>query len=286
MKIANPIYDVVFKYLMEDTEIAKSILSAILNVEIVSLDIKPQELITTTIRGLRLMRIDFKATVRDKDGSLRVILIEIQKSKKNYTVSRFRRYIAKNYFNLEDIETEVGKSEKVSLPITTIYFLGFRLKKVRVPVLFVKRTYYNAVSGKKLKVIEDFVEHLSHDLYAIQIPRLAMVAQTELEKILDIFSQHKYKTTNSQVLEYTGPQVERMLKRLNMALQDDQILEAMYAEDEVENEFQSQNVKIDKLSQKVEEERRAKEEALKREQTLLQELALLKEKINPLSDKK
>ena len=36
MKIANPIYDVVFKYLMENNEIAKDILSVILNEEIVS----------------------------------------------------------------------------------------------------------------------------------------------------------------------------------------------------------------------------------------------------------
>jgi hypothetical protein len=290
MKIANPIYDVVFKYLMEDTEIAKSILSAILNVEIVSLEIKPQELVTTTVSGLRLMRIDFKATIRDHDGSLRVVLIEIQKSKKGYVISRFRRYIAKNYFNLEDIITEKGDIEKISLPITTIYFLGFRLKNVRIPVLFVKRNYYNAISGRKLKVKEDFVEHLSHDMYAIQIPRLKMVAQTELEKILDVFSQQKYKTPNSKVLEYTGdasnPQVERMLKRLNMALQDEQVLEAMYAEEEVENEIQSQNNKIDKLSQKLEEERQAKEEerqakeeGLKREQALLQQIALLKEQI-------
>ncbi len=41
--IANPIYDVVFKYLMEDTEIAKLILSTIIDEEIESLDFLPQE---------------------------------------------------------------------------------------------------------------------------------------------------------------------------------------------------------------------------------------------------
>jgi hypothetical protein len=39
MKIANPTYDVVFKYLMEDNDIAKDILSAILDEEINSIDI-------------------------------------------------------------------------------------------------------------------------------------------------------------------------------------------------------------------------------------------------------
>jgi len=34
MRIANPIYDVVFKYLMEDTKIAKNLLSKIIGEEI------------------------------------------------------------------------------------------------------------------------------------------------------------------------------------------------------------------------------------------------------------
>ncbi|MEY4205136.1 MAG: hypothetical protein RL013_2840, partial [Bacteroidota bacterium] len=36
MIIANPLYDVVFKYLLEDIEIAKELLAAILGEDIVS----------------------------------------------------------------------------------------------------------------------------------------------------------------------------------------------------------------------------------------------------------
>ena len=43
MTIANPIYDIVFKYLLEDLDIAKGILSTILNVEIAELTVQPQE---------------------------------------------------------------------------------------------------------------------------------------------------------------------------------------------------------------------------------------------------
>ena len=42
MVIANPIYDTVFKYLMEDLDIAKGVLSIILNTEIVELNVKSQ----------------------------------------------------------------------------------------------------------------------------------------------------------------------------------------------------------------------------------------------------
>ena len=39
MKIANPIYDVVFKYLMEDSKIAKLLISTIIGEKILTLDL-------------------------------------------------------------------------------------------------------------------------------------------------------------------------------------------------------------------------------------------------------
>ncbi|MEY4926087.1 MAG: hypothetical protein RI894_523, partial [Bacteroidota bacterium] len=41
--IANPIYDVVFKYILDDAVIARELLSTILGVNIVELSVKPQE---------------------------------------------------------------------------------------------------------------------------------------------------------------------------------------------------------------------------------------------------
>ena len=46
MRVANPIYDVVFKYLIGDMKIAKLILSSILETEIEELEFAPTELQT------------------------------------------------------------------------------------------------------------------------------------------------------------------------------------------------------------------------------------------------
>jgi len=51
MRIANPIYDVVFKYLMQNNEIATLILSTILEEEILSLNLLPQETAMESVRG-------------------------------------------------------------------------------------------------------------------------------------------------------------------------------------------------------------------------------------------
>ena len=68
-----------------------------------------------------------------------------------------------------------------------------------------------------------------------------MVAQTELEEILDVFNVAKYKTNDKHILEYTGtstnPKVKRLLRHLSQAIEVDEIIERMKMEDEVENAF-------------------------------------------------
>jgi hypothetical protein len=281
MRIANPIYDVVFKYLMEDLVIAQALLSVILNIEIVSLEIKPQELSSQYSGRLSLVRIDFKAVIKMPDGTHKIVLIELQKSKKGLELIRFRRYLAINYSTIDQIVNDRGEIKQISLPLTTIYFLGFRLKNINAPVLKVIREYYNAVTNRQIKARENFVETLSHDLYAIQIPRLNKVARTEMENMLDVFSQVKYKTDDSKVLEYTGntdnPMVERMLNRLNTGLLDQELIRQMQFEEEVEMEFAL-------VQNQLEEERKAKEEAIKQKEAAII-LAEEKMKQNELLEK-
>lgn len=121
---------------------------------------------------------------------------------------------------------------------------------------------------------------LSHDMYVIQIPRLKkMAVQTELEKMLDVFSQNKYKTTDSHVLAYTGdmsdPRVARVIKYLNRAMSDDEIRRAMDAEDEVEGMFSQ-------LEEELEEERRAKEQERQAKEQALMENEILRKQIEVL----
>ncbi|GAB4115545.1 MAG: hypothetical protein OHK0057_37110 [Thermoflexibacter sp.] len=84
MLIANPIYDVVFKYLMEDSKVAKIFLSAIIGQEILELDFKPQELSGElgTIPKRRIKEDDFipHLTVYRLDFSAKILTEEGEKS--------------------------------------------------------------------------------------------------------------------------------------------------------------------------------------------------------------
>ncbi len=46
MQIANPIYDAVFKFMMEDKRVAKLIIGAITGFEIEDVELRPTEIVT------------------------------------------------------------------------------------------------------------------------------------------------------------------------------------------------------------------------------------------------
>ena len=78
--IANPVYDVVFKYLMDDSRIARTILSALLKKNVVAVEMRPHEYVNEKRDTLSVFRIDFGATVRSDDGTEQLILVELQKT--------------------------------------------------------------------------------------------------------------------------------------------------------------------------------------------------------------
>ena len=287
MLIANPIYDSVFKYLLEDIVIAKGLLGTIMSQEITELTLKPQETAVETAAAgefLKIYRLDFSAIVREKDGSYRKVLIELQKSRHLADIMRFRRYLAQNYQKEDEITAPDGKQEIVPLPIVTIYFLGFDLKQVEVPVLKVNSCYYDVIREEPVHNIgkEDFIDLLNHDSYTIQIPRLKNELKTRVEKVLMVFSQ-AYQTEDRHQLNFLGeqddPLVRRMVDRLQRAISDTAMRQQMDVEDEMERIY---NREIRSLQIKVLEQDMALDE---KEKELVEKDRKLVEKDRKLEEK-
>ena len=185
MILANPIYDVVFKYLMEDTEIARRLLSKITGEEIIEIAVQPQEYVGRSDKfEVIILRLDFKATIKTKEGKRKKVLIELQKGKNSADIMRFRKYLGDNY-RKEDV-SETNKKNKAALPIITVYFLGFRLSNVTTSIMKVNREYIDLITDKKIETTEEFVEKLTHDSYIIQIPRLKKKVRNEIESVLKV----------------------------------------------------------------------------------------------------
>ena len=301
MIIANPIYDVVFKYLLEDVEIAMELLSTILGEEIQSLELKPQETATEKSGGgISILRFDFKAIIKNKSGELHKVLIELQKAKKAFDVMRFRRYLGDNYRKEEDVINYKGESEKRPLPIISIYFLGFPIDNIHAGVVKINREYRDVVTQEILEIKEDFVELLTHDSYLIQACKLPRKARTKLERILQVFSPI-YQTTNDQhQLDFQGdtndPLIKKMLDRLGRAIASEEIRDNMDLEDELDRIFDREMKKLaaekdeiiaEKDQLLIEEKKRAEDEKNRAEEEIQKNLELqrqieeLKKQIKP-----
>lgn len=198
MVIANPIYDVVFKRMMENDKVAKFFVGTLLEQTIENIEVKPQEFTySDELAGLAVFRLDFIATIKTDNGEFKKVLIEIQKAKNQIDLMRFRNYLAEQYKKEDIID-----NEKVVLPITTIYILGFKLPEIDTPCLKVERNYKDLTTKIVLASKSDFVEKLTHDSFVVQVDRITDRYQTRLDKLLSMFEQTNFVDERKIIKEF------------------------------------------------------------------------------------
>ena len=201
--VANPIYDSVFKYIMEDERIAKIMLSALLKKEVVHVTVRPHEYSNTTRDTLSMFRIDFAATVREREGNEikdRIVLIELQKTWLNTETLRFRQYLGAQYSNKNNIREAEDKG--FAYPMVAVYLLGHRVGNIKEPIVYVNHDVFD-YNGNVVKEgnMEPFVESLTHNSIIVQIPLLHGNVNNRLEKVLSVFDQTFVDGDTQQVLK-------------------------------------------------------------------------------------
>lgn len=281
MIIANPIYDVVFKYLMEDAEIAKGLLATILKVDIEHLEIKPQEIaaeVATHGVPLAIIRFDFKAVIRRIDGEQVKVLIELQKARHLLDIMRFRRYLGDNYSKEDTTVDTNGEPVSEPLPIISLYLLGFKLHADYPAVAKIKGVVEDVVSGRTLpeRPKEPFVDLLTHESYIIQIPRLKNTMQTKVERVLSVFDQNLRSNDDAHRLNYLialdDPLVKRIVDRLNRAAANEEMRQQMDLEDEADRVVGRLLAEKDKIIAEKDKALSEKDQALSEKDRLIAEL--------------
>ena len=235
--VANPLYDAVFKYLMEDERIAKTILSALLQKTVIAVEMRRHEYPNISRDAISMFRVDFAATVREKDGYEHLILIELQKTWLETETLRFRQYLAVQYNNKENMRKDTNG--KYALPTIAVYLLGHRVGDIKEPIVYAKHKVYD-YEGKEVKLQQPdpFVESLQHDSIIVQIPLLRGRVNNKLEKLLSVFDQSQIYPDDQKVLEvdenkYEGDEdMSYILRRLQSAASNPEIRNRMNAEDE------------------------------------------------------
>ena len=244
--IANPMYDAVFKSLMQDKSNAQFFVGTILGERILDIEFAPQEYIrekqsdTETekqIETLKPIHLDFVITIRTRGGGKKKVLIEIQQSLNPIDAFRFRSYLAKQYAAHENIikrEKIVVKKDKVTIKeeilnlrsIIAIYILGFEIEDAPHIVFKQSPQGVDIVDGGEVHTQHPIVKDLAHESYYVQVPRIKAGRYSDwskcsrLLKLLSLFEQN-YFVDKSYLKKYIYPinsitdkSLEKMINRL------------------------------------------------------------------------
>ena len=265
--VANPIYDSVFKFLMEDERIAKIVLTALLKKEVVSVEMRRHEHPNVTRDKISMFRIDFAAKIKEEDGSIRLTLIELQKTWLDTETLRFRRYLAAQY-NAEENIIKEGENKGYGIPMVAVYLLGHQVGDIDKPVIYVERNALD-YDGKEVKngMNDPFINSLTHDSIIVQIPLLHGRINNRLDKVLSVFDQNNRDKENQQIVYLESAQYEEdsdmmcILHRLTLAAMSAEIRQEMNDEDEFysilearETQLMRQNKIISEQSAQISEQ--------------------------------
>ncbi|MCL2100375.1 MAG: hypothetical protein FWH22_01525, partial [Fibromonadales bacterium] len=204
MLIANPIYDVTFKRLLENNRVAKFLIGTILGCDVLSLVPGTPEFTDTKDDSdkLTLFQMDFTATIATKEEGEKLVIIEMQKARDLADVYRFKRYLGKQY-------------TKSKLPIISIYILGFDLKSVDSPAFAAIPDCRDLTTNEKLAIRHSFVSQLTHRAYFIQTKKIKPSLNTRLEKLLSIFEQANFVGDGEKIKDYhlaiDDPEIKELL---------------------------------------------------------------------------
>jgi len=276
MLIANPIYDVVFKYLMEDSKVAKLLIGSIIGAEVLELEFRPKSF-TTSVHldplsikpTFTIYHLDFSAKIKTPAEGEKLVIIEVQKAKLATDILRFRQYLGKQYSdkkNVYTVEANDGSHKTLALPIISIYFLGHSLDSIHdIPVIHVNRKYIDAYSKAEITQKDYFIECLSHDSYVISIQDLKTRRRNELEILLSVFDQSN-QTEDQHILnvreEDFPEQFRSIIRRLQQAVEVPEIRDNMEAEDTYLEELENQERRALTAEKIADEERKKNKEAL------------------------
>lgn len=252
--IANPIYDSVFKYMMEDDRVAKILLSALLKKEIVELQMRRQEYSAMQPTRISMFRMDFSARIREHNGEEHLVMIELQKTWLATETLRFRQYLGTQYLNKENMREE--DNGIYGLPIISIYILGHKLGELHEPIVYVRRRYLD-YDDNVLEHKDRFIESLTHDSIIVQIPYLKGRTRNHLERLLNVFDQDRIYHADGHLLEidekkFTSKDEQLLVNRLLKAGVAPEIRKFMEVEDEILSEIEKRDTIIMQKDEEIE----------------------------------
>ena len=259
---ANPIYDSIFKYLVEDKRIAKILISALLKKEVLDVEFRRHEYTNNVRNDISMFRIDFGARVREADGSEHLVLIELQKTWIETETLRFRQYLGAQYSDPNNIQKEERLKHGYAIPMVTVYLLGHKVGNIEEPILYVNHKSYDYNGHEITQGLPDpFVESLVHNSIIVQIPRLHGHVNNRLEEVLSVFDQNRTNEFNHHIININEEEYANdddmlyIVRRLTAAAANAKLRHDMNVEDEFFTAIENRDTTIMNNEREIAEQR-------------------------------
>ena len=233
--VVNPIYDTVFKYIMQDEKVAKVLIGNILKTKVVSIQMNNNEYAAMLPDGKKVFKLDFSATILDKENKQQLVHIEVQKALEEGEIMRFRHYLGAIYMDSTKKYQEIIKNPKTKeeitvehpLPIHTIYILGHELGSGLNNSVMHGENIFKDQDGNVIQIPEnnDYINGLTHTVTFVIAPLTKKNVKTHLDRLLSIFSDCEPNKEEIEIDEYfdDSDDYRTLMKALQKASVDKQL---------------------------------------------------------------
>ncbi|MBQ5452548.1 MAG: hypothetical protein IIT56_06085 [Bacteroidales bacterium] len=233
--VVNPIYDTVFKYIMQDEKVAKVLIGNILKTKVVSIQMNNNEYAAMLPDGKKVFKLDFSATILDKAGKQQLVHIEVQKALEEGEIMRFRHYLGAIYMDATKKYQETISNPKTNeqitvehpLPIHTIYILGHTLGDGLSESVMHGENIFKDQDGNIIQIPEnnDYINGLTHTVTFVIAPLTKKNVKTHLDRLLSIFSDCEPNKEEIEIDEYfdDSDDYRTLMKALQKASVDKQL---------------------------------------------------------------
>jgi hypothetical protein len=191
--IANPIYDIVFKTLMENKRVAKFFFETMLEEPLLDINLRHKTITYKEGKKVKDMpggiscstffQLDFVGTV-NRNGREQELLLKLQKARNENNFVPVRSDYRDQY-----VEKEYIDGDYYILPTSVIYMVGFKVPNLKIPVLCSKRTCTDLLGEEIFTEMPRFFDNVSHDYYIFQTKMPTERYTTKLDKLRSIFEQ-------------------------------------------------------------------------------------------------
>ncbi len=268
MKILNPLYDWAFKYLLDNNDLAKKFISAILKQNITHLETRNIELPLLKEGNPFYTRFDFKAII-ESNGKNEEVLIELQKYRNPDPINRFRTYLGESYMKEESYKDADGNPQKKSLPLIAIYILGYCPPEFKIPYVIVRNKIYDGVDESEIELESETVKQLTHSAYFLITtpPPEYKWRGSRQEALIRLFRQKLGKEASNTVYELEEEPKDEVAKEiasyLHRGTQEEKIIKQLKAEEEYYESMAEMEIALEEVKKEKEQVEKEKEQVEK-----------------------